>query len=121
MLVSLTEACRRVVAEAEKREELRNIQRRIETINFHHVEGLDLMGAGRRIVHQGSLACKVKGKGLWNQVHCVLLDNFMFWGRIERPRESWFGKYKYGEKLWVLEAVSVFTEPSLFFFFFFNC
>lgn len=106
MIVRLKESCEGLMKAAEDAEDLRHIHRRIETINYHHVEPLDILNPSRRIVYQGPLACKTKGKGLWNQVHCVLLDNYFFWGRVERPREMWFGKYKYGEKLWVLEAVS---------------
>ncbi|OJD38963.1 ankyrin repeat protein [Diplodia corticola] len=107
MMVRVREACEEVMREAEEAEGLRDVYRRIQTLDYRHVEALDMFGAERRMVWQGSLACRTKGKGLWNQVHCVLLDNYFFWGRVEQPREMWFGKYKYGEKLWVLEAVSV--------------
>lgn len=116
MLVRLKESCEGLMKAGEDAEDLRHIHRRIETINYHHVEPLDILNPSRRIVYQGPLACKTKGKGLWNQVHCVLLDNYFFWGRVERPREMWFGKYKYGEKLWVLEAVS-FAKRYLTFIF----
>ncbi|KAF9631834.1 putative ankyrin repeat protein [Lasiodiplodia theobromae] len=97
MLVRLRESCEGLMKAAEDAEDLRHIHRRIETINYHHVEPLDILNPSRRIVYQGPLACKTKGKGLWNQVHCVLLDNYFFWGRVERPREMWFGKYKYAD------------------------
>ncbi|KAK0662621.1 hypothetical protein DIS24_g1861 [Lasiodiplodia hormozganensis] len=97
MLVRLKESCEGLMKAAEDAEDLRHIHRRIETINYHHVEPLDILNPSRRIVYQGPLACKTKGKGLWNQVHCVLLDNYFFWGRVERPREMWFGKYKYAD------------------------
>lgn len=105
----LRDECERLRKEAADAEELRTLNRsRIQTINADHARALDLTGSARRIVWQGLLACRAKGKGLWFQVHCMLLDNYLFWGRVEKPRDMWLGKYREGGKMWVLEAVSLF-------------
>lgn len=105
----LRDECERLRKEAADAEELRTLNRsRIQTINADHARALDLTDSARRIVWQGPLACRAKGKGLWFQVHCMLLDNYLFWGRVEKPRDMWLGKYREGGKMWVLEAVSPF-------------
>ncbi|KAF2085753.1 hypothetical protein K490DRAFT_45933 [Saccharata proteae CBS 121410] len=85
-------------------EEMQSLKRRISSVNSSFPEMLDIADKSRKIIYQGPVACKVKGKGSWTQVHAILLDNYLFWGTIERPRAHWGGKWKSGEKLWILEA-----------------
>ncbi|KAF2145327.1 uncharacterized protein K452DRAFT_355813 [Aplosporella prunicola CBS 121167] len=103
MIQRLKDSCERLYADSSRYEELQTLHRSIRTVNANLADPLHLVEAGRRIIHRGPLLVKPKGKGSWTQVHCVLLDNYLFWGRVDRAKEQWLGRYKNGERLWVLE------------------
>ena len=106
-LKDLKKDCEALHASANNHETLQDLQRKIQTLDNKYVDVLNLLDETRKILYEGSFACKSEGRvrGAWIDVHVVLLDNFLFWGKIEQSKEMYSGKFKIGERLWVLDAV----------------
>ncbi|KAF2184658.1 hypothetical protein K469DRAFT_739282 [Zopfia rhizophila CBS 207.26] len=84
----LPSSCQKLMEESRKREEVQSLYRRIHTLDSSHLAQLNLVDATRKIIHQGGLAIKVNGHGSWQAIHAVLLDNYLFWGKVKPPK-SW--------------------------------
>jgi len=101
---SLKSTCEALVEKFTHREEVQTLYRRIQTLDSSFLERLQLAQENRKIIHQGKLAVRVKGKGPWHPVHCVLLDNYLFWGKVKISKLT-TGASGGAEKFWVLKAV----------------
>jgi hypothetical protein len=113
VLRRMKNSCLRIIDEAQDREQIQDLHRRIHTLNADYLTQLNLMQQGRRILFQGMLARKKQGQGAWQSVHVVLLDNFLFWGMVKLPRSKNNRETKtkartmQNRDLWILEAVSL--------------
>ena len=101
---SLKSTCETLVEKSTHREEVQTLYRRIQTLDSSFLERLQLAQENRKIIYQGKLAVRVKGKGPWLPVHCVLLDNNLFWGKVKISKQTTCAPSGAG-KFWVLEAV----------------
>ena len=101
---SLKSTCEALVEKSTHREEVQTLYRRIQTLDSSFLERMQLAQENRKIIHQGKLAVRVKGKGPWHPVHCVLLDNYLFWGKVKISKLT-TGAPGGAGKFWVLEAV----------------
>jgi hypothetical protein len=112
VLRRMKNSCLRIIDEAQDREQIQDLHRRIHTLNADYLTQLNLMQQGRRVLFQGMLARKKHGQGAWQAVHVVLLDNFLFWGMVKLSRSKNTSETKTKAKtiqnrdLWILEAVS---------------
>lgn len=89
-----------VLEESQSREDIQNLERRIHTLDTDILSQLSLSDTSRRVEYQGSMTMKLKGKGPWHAVHVVLLDNFLFWGKVKAHKKTT------GDKVLVLDTVS---------------
>lgn len=87
-----------VLRNAERREEVKNLERRIHTLDSNILSQLRLLDSGRRVRYQGSMAIKLKSQGPWQAVHVMLLDNFLLWGKLKPQKKS------KGDKIIVLDS-----------------
>lgn len=83
-LAGVKRACDGALAAAQRAAGMAELRRRIEGVQPAYAEGLGLGAEERRLVRQEAVACKANGKGAWKPVKCVLLDNYLFFGRWER-------------------------------------
>ena len=86
--------------EAQNREDVQNLEKRIHTLDANLLSDLRLLEPTRRVRHQGGMAMKLKSQGPWQSVHVVLLDNHLLWGKVKPQKKS------KGDKLLILDAVS---------------
>jgi hypothetical protein len=84
--------------DAQSREDVQNLQKRIHTLDSNIFSQLHLLDSDRRIRHQGNMAIKMKGQGPWQAVHVMLLDNFLLWGKVKPQKTT------KGDKVMVLDA-----------------
>ncbi|KAH7087829.1 hypothetical protein FB567DRAFT_355180 [Paraphoma chrysanthemicola] len=84
--------------DAQSREAIQNLEKRIHTLDSNIFSQLRLLDSARRVRHQGSMAIKLKGQGPWHPVHVMLLDNYLLWGKVKSQKK---GK---GQKIVVLDA-----------------
>lgn len=89
-----------VLEESQSREDIQNLERRIHTLNTDIFSQLSLLAINRRVRYQGSMTMKLKSKGPWHAVHVVLLDNYLFWGKVKAQKKT------AGDKVVVLDEVS---------------
>jgi hypothetical protein len=87
-----------ILEEAQKREDVQNLEKRIHTMDATIFSQLRMLDSNRRIKHQGAMAIKLKSQGPWLAVHVMLLDNYLLWGKIKTQK-----KFK-GDKIMVLDA-----------------
>lgn len=87
-----------ILEEAQKREDVQNLEKRIHTMDATVFSQLRMLDSNRRIKHQGAMAIKLKSQGPWLAVHVMLLDNYLLWGKIKTQK-----KFK-GDKIMVLDA-----------------
>ncbi|KAI4681537.1 hypothetical protein J4E81_009895 [Alternaria sp. BMP 2799] len=71
--------------EAQAREDVQNLQRRIRTDALTFAQ-LRLHEPARRVIHQGGMAMKFKSQGSWVPVHAMLLDNYFIWGKAKKSK-----------------------------------
>lgn len=109
---SLRSTCEALVEKSTHQEEVQTLYRRIQTLDSSFLERLQLARENRKIIHQGKLAVRVKGKGSWHPVHCVLLDNYLFWGKVKISKPT-TGAPGGAGKFWVLEAPLPIAELSV--------
>jgi hypothetical protein len=83
---------------AQGREDVQNLEKRIHTLDSNFLSQLRLLDSPRRVIHQGSMAMRLKSQGPWQAVHVMLLDNFLLWGKAKQRKKN------KGEKIVVLEA-----------------
>lgn len=88
-----------VLEESQSREDLQNLERRIHTLDTDILSQLRLLDTSRRVRYQGGMTMKLKSKGPWHSVHVVLLDNYLFWGKVKAQKKTT------GDKVVVLDAV----------------
>lgn len=105
MLQKLRGQCSDLVDRSTKHEEVQSLFRRIHTADTALVDVLDLSAPDRQILHQGSLAMKLKGNGSWRIIQVVLLDNYLFWGKI-KPSNTWKNQELRGDIISLVEPVS---------------
>ena len=97
-----------VLEESQGREDTQNLERRIHTLDADILSRLQLLDTSRRVKYQGAMTMKTKSKGPWHAVHVVLLDNYLFWGKVKAQKKTT------GDKIVVLEAVSDhFDRPDM--------
>jgi hypothetical protein len=77
-----------MLQDAEGKEEVQNLEKRIHTLDSDIFSQLRLLDSTRRIKHQGSMAIKLKSQGPWQAVHVMLLDNFLLWGRVKAQKKG---------------------------------
>lgn len=87
-----------IIEEAQNREDVQNLEKRIHTLDSDIFSQLRLLDSSRRVIHQGSMAIKLKGQGPWHAVHVMLLANYLVWGKVKSQKK---GK---GDKVVVLDA-----------------
>jgi hypothetical protein len=87
-----------ILEEAQKREDVQNLEKRIHTMDATIFSQLRMLDSNRRIKHQGAMAIKLKSQGPWLAVHVMLLDNYLLWGKIKPQKKS------KGDKIMVLDA-----------------
>ncbi|KAH7386788.1 hypothetical protein DE146DRAFT_621234 [Phaeosphaeria sp. MPI-PUGE-AT-0046c] len=76
-----------VLEDAEGREAIQNLEKRIHTLDATIFSQLRLLDSTRRVIHQGSMAIKLKSEGSWQAVHVMLLDNFLLWGKVKTQKK----------------------------------
>ena len=89
-----------VLEESQSREDTQDLERRISTLDTDILSQLNLLYPTRRVKYQGGMTMKLKSKGPWHPVHVVLLDNYLFWGKLKAQKKGGV------DKILVLEAVS---------------
>lgn len=89
-----------LVEEAQNREDIQNIEKRIHTLDASFLSRLHLLHPSRRVRHQGGMAMKLKSQGPWHALHVMLLDNFLVWGKVKPQKKN------RADKVLVLDAVS---------------
>ncbi|UPX12214.1 uncharacterized protein EKO05_0002776 [Ascochyta rabiei] len=94
----LKSASSSVLEESQSREDIQNLERRIHTLDTDVLSQLRLLDTSRRVRYQGGMTMKLKSKGPWHAVHVVLLDNFLFWGKVKPQKKTT------GDKVVVLDA-----------------
>jgi hypothetical protein len=77
-----------MLQDAEGREEIQNLEKRIHTLDSDIFSRLRLLDSSRRVKHQGSMAIKFKSQGPWQSVHVMLLDNFLLWGKVKAQKKG---------------------------------
>ena len=88
--------------EAQSREDTQDLERRISTLDTDILSQLDLRAPSRRVTFQGAMTMKLKSKGPWHPVHVVLLNNYLFWGKLRAQKKGSGGV----DRILVLEDVS---------------
>jgi hypothetical protein len=74
--------------DAEGKEEILDLEKRIYTPDSHIFSQLRLLDSNRRVRFQGSMALKLKSQGSWQAVHVMLLDNYLIWGKVKPEKKS---------------------------------
>ncbi|KAF2624071.1 hypothetical protein BU25DRAFT_413944 [Macroventuria anomochaeta] len=87
-----------VLEESQSREDVQNLERRIHTLDTDILSQLRLLDTSRRVRYQSGMTMKLKSKGPWHAVHVVLLDNYLFWGKVKAQKKA------IGDKVVVLDA-----------------
>jgi hypothetical protein len=77
-----------MLQDAEGKEEIQNLEKRIHTLDSDMFSQLRLLDSTRRVKHQGSMAIKLRSQGPWQAVHVMLLDNFLLWGRVKAQKKG---------------------------------
>jgi hypothetical protein len=77
-----------VLNETQNRDDITSLEKRLHVPNPDYLDRLILHEAPRLLKHQGSLTMKLKGRGPWYTVHMVLLDNFLFWGKVKPLKDN---------------------------------
>ena len=77
-----------VLEESQSREDMQILERRVYTVDAGILSQLSLLDTGRRMKYQGGMAMKLKSKGPWHAVHVVLLDNYLFWGKVKTQKKA---------------------------------
>jgi hypothetical protein len=86
-LQKLKAQCSELIDKSIGQEEIQSLHRRVHTVDISLVNILELTAPIRRIVYQGSLALKLKSRGPWQSMQVVLLDNYVFWGKIKTTKD----------------------------------
>ena len=94
-----------LLEEAQSREDTQDLERRVSTLDTDVLAKLDLLAPERRVAFQGAMTMKLRSKGPWHPVHVVLLDNYLFWGKLRAQKKSG-GAGGGVDKILVLEEVS---------------
>lgn len=102
-LIWLKSSSASVLEQSQSREDTQNLERRIHTMDTDILSQLSLLDTNRRVKYQGSMTMKLKSRGPWQAVHVVLLDNYLFWGKVKAQKKT------AGDKVIVLDAVSTNT------------
>ncbi|KNG48332.1 ankyrin repeat-containing protein [Stemphylium lycopersici] len=74
-----------VLEEAQGREDIQNLEKRIR-MDIGTLSELRLNESTRRVKHQGGMAMKYKSQGPWVPVHAILLDHCFLWGKIKKSK-----------------------------------
>ncbi|EAT83604.2 hypothetical protein SNOG_09412 [Parastagonospora nodorum SN15] len=77
-----------ILSGAEGREETKNLEKLIYTMDSDIFSQLHLLDSTRRVKHQGKMAIKMKSQGSWQAVHVILLDNFLLWGKVKPQKKN---------------------------------
>lgn len=86
-----------ILSSAEGREEIKNLEKLIYTMDSDIFSQLRLLDSTRRVMYQGKMAIKMKSQGSWQSVHVILLDNFLLWGKVKPQKKN------KGDKILVLD------------------
>lgn len=115
ILQRLREQCSGLQAQSIGQEELQNLYRRIHSVDTKLLDMLEIFAADRKIVLQAPLAIKLNGHGQWKSVHIVLLDNYLFWGKVKQLGDRKLKERK-GDSILLVDQVSlsviVYDNPS---------
>ncbi|KAF2994619.1 hypothetical protein E8E13_003372 [Curvularia kusanoi] len=84
----LRTAATAMLKDSQSREDTQNLERRIHTLDANILSQLELLEPSRRVVYQGGMTMKLKSKGPWHPVHVVLLDNYLFWGKVKAQKKG---------------------------------
>ncbi|KAJ4367056.1 1,2-dihydroxy-3-keto-5-methylthiopentene dioxygenase [Neocucurbitaria cava] len=93
-----------ILDEAQHREDIQNLEKRLHTLDANLLADLRLLDSTRRLRAQGSMAMKLKSQGPWQSFHVVLLDNYLFWGKVKPQKKS------KGDKVLILDAPISITD-----------
>ena len=88
--------------DTQNRDDITSLEKRLHVPNPDYLDRLILHEAPRLLKHQGSLTIKPKGRGPWYTVHMVLLDNFLFWGKVKPLKDNKAA----GERVILVDEVS---------------
>jgi hypothetical protein len=97
----------KVLNETQNRDDITSLEKRLHVPNPDYLDRLILHEAPRLLKHQGSLTMKLKGRGAWFTVHMVLLDNFLFWGKVKPLKDSKAA----GDRVVLVDEVSLIPLP----------
>jgi hypothetical protein len=97
----------KVLNETQNRDDITSLEKRLHVPNPDYLDRLILHEAPRLLKHQGSLTMKLKGRGAWFTVHMVLLDNFLFWGKVKPLKDSKTA----GDRVVLVDEVSLTPLP----------
>jgi hypothetical protein len=109
-ITELRNASMTVLNDTQNREDITSLEKRLHTPTPDYLDRLVLHEAPRLLKHQGSLTMKMKGRGPWYTVHMVLLDNYLFWGKVKPLKDSKGS----GDKVMLVDEVSPSHAPYLF-------
>ncbi|KAL6708142.1 hypothetical protein ACN47E_003326 [Coniothyrium glycines] len=96
-----------LLEDAQQREDIQNLEKRIQTLDANYLSQLKMLEHVRRVIYQGNMAIKLKNQGTWMAVHVVLLDNFLLWGKMKNQRKS------SGERIVVVDAPIAVSDLEL--------
>jgi hypothetical protein len=74
-----------LLEEAQAREDVQNLQRRIRTDALTFAQ-MRLHETVRRVIYQGGMAMKFKSQGPWIPVHAMLMDHYFLWGKAKKSK-----------------------------------
>lgn len=86
-LQRLKAQCSELTEKSVSQEQIQSLHRRVHTVDTSLIDVLELTTTDRRIVYQGSLAFKLSSRGPWQPMQVVLLDNYIFWGKIKSTKD----------------------------------
>ncbi|KAJ4302795.1 hypothetical protein N0V90_001686 [Kalmusia sp. IMI 367209] len=86
VLQRLSAQCSDLIKQSTNQEELQSLYRRIHTADAGIVDMLTLFNSERHLVSQGPLAIKLNGKGPWQSVQAILLNNYFLWGKVKTSK-----------------------------------
>ncbi|KAL5432133.1 hypothetical protein PMIN07_008597 [Paraphaeosphaeria minitans] len=86
-LQMLKTQCSNLSEKSISQEEIQSMHRKVHTVDTSLVDVLELTSPDRRIVYHGSTALRLNSRGPWKPMQVVLLDNYIFWGKLKSTKD----------------------------------
>jgi hypothetical protein len=103
-VTQLRVASLKVLNAMQNREDIQSLEKRLNAPEADYLNRLVLHQAPRLLKYQGTLTMKLKCRGPWHTVHMVLLDNFLFWGKIKPSKDTSKGA---ADRVMLIDEVSL--------------